>query len=431
VNVAVLGLWHLGAVTSACLAAAGHSVKGFDPDPERIEGLAAGRPPVAEPGLAELIVAGVQAGTLQFTTDLAEAVVGADIVWVTFDTPVDEEDRANVSAVIAYVERAFPHLGDGAIVLSSSQLPAGTLLSLEEGWSRQAGGRSVSFACSPENLRLGKAIETFRHPDRVVIGVRDTYARSRITELFAPITDRLEWMSVESAEMTKHAINAFLATSVTFANEVAALCECVGADAKDVERGLRTDRRIGAQAYVAPGGAFAGGTLARDVGYLRDIGASRQRPTLLMDGVQASNTAHRLWARRRLETELGRAGGLRVAVWGLTYKPGTDTLRRSASVELCQWLVNAGADVHVHDPAVGDLPPDLAAVTRHAEPIETATGARALVVGTDWPLYRQVNLDRLAEAAPGLLVIDANRFLSKTVGNDPRFRLISVGQPRT
>jgi UDPglucose 6-dehydrogenase len=429
-KVAVLGLWHLGTVTSACLAAAGHNVRGFDPDPERIAGLAAGRPPVAEPGLADLIAAGAQSGTLQVMTDLAEAVVGADIVWVTFDTPVDDEDRANVSSVIAYVERAFPYLADGAIVLSSSQLPAGTTLSLEETWSRQASGRSVSFACSPENLRLGKAIETFMKPDRVVVGVRDGHARSRITELFAPMTDRIEWMSVESAEMTKHAINAFLATSVTFANEVAALCECVGADAKEVERGLRTERRIGASAYVAPGGAFAGGTLARDVAYLRQIGASRNRPTLLMDGVQASNTAHRLWARRRLEIELGCAAGVRVAVWGLTYKPGTDTLRRSASIELCQWLVGVGADVHVHDPVVGDLPHDLAGITRHTEPIETATGARALVVGTDWPLYRQINLDRLAEVAPGLLVIDANRFLDKTVGNDPRFRLISVGQPQ-
>jgi len=429
VRVAVLGLWHLGSVTAACLAAAGHAVRAFDPDPERIAGLAAGRPPVAEPGLADLIAAGARSGTLQFTTDLAEAVVGADIVWVTFDTPVDDEDRADVSSVMGYVERAFPYLGDGATVVSSSQLPAGTTMSFEETWSGQASGRSVSFACSPENLRLGKAIEAFTKPDRVVVGVRDAHARSRISELLAPITDRIEWMSVESAEMTKHAINAFLATSVTFANEVAALCECVGADAKEVERGLRTERRIGGLAYVAPGGAFAGGTLARDVAFLRQLGTTSDRPTLLMDGVLASNNAHRLWARRRLEIELGRTRGARVAVWGLTYKPGTDTLRRSASIELCRWLVSEGADVHVHDPAVGDLPPDLSGITRHDQPVEAATGARALVVGTDWPLYRQINLDRLAEVAPDLLVIDANRFLDKTVGNDPRFRLISVGQP--
>jgi len=429
VRVAVLGLWHLGSVTAACLAAAGHSVRAFDADPERIAGLAAGRPPVGEPGLADLIASGSQSATLRFTTDLADAVVGAEIVWVTFDTPVDEEDRADVSSVIGSVERAFPYLGDGAIVLSSSQLPAGTTRGFEQTWSREAGGRRVSFACSPENLRLGKAIETFTKPDRVVVGVRDAHARNRIAELLAPFTDRIEWMSVESAEMTKHAINAFLATSVTFTNEIAALCECVGADAKEVERGLRTESRIGALAYVAPGGAFAGGTLARDIAFLRQLGATQDRPTILMDGVLASNNAHRLWARRRLEVELGCARGARVAVWGLTYKPGTDTLRRSASIELCRWLISEGADVHVHDPAVGDLPSDLKGVTRHDQPVEAAIRARALVLGTDWPLYRQVNLDRLAAVAPGLLVIDANRFLDKTVGHDTRFRLISVGWP--
>ena len=430
-RVAVLGLWHLGSVTAACLADAGHSVRAFDPSPETIAGLSAGRPPVAEPGLSDLVARGVQSDALRFTTDLAETAIGAEIVWVTFDTPVDDEDRANVSFVIDHVERAFPYLEDGMTVVSSSQVPVGTTRLLEERWTGQAGGRSVSFAYSPENLRLGKAIETFTRPDRIIVGVRDARARNRIAQLLAPITERIEWMSVESAEMTKHAINAFLATSVTFANELASLCERVGADAKEVERGLRTERRIGALAYVAPGGAFAGGTLARDVAFLRQIGTLTDQPTPLIDGVLASNTAHRFWVRRRFETEFGSARGARVAVWGLTYKPGTDTLRRSASIDLCRWLVSEGADVHVHDPVVTDLPNDLRGITRHPEPISAAAGARALVVGTDWPLYRQIDLERLADAAPGLLVIDANRFLDKTIGNDPRFRLISVGQPKT
>jgi UDPglucose 6-dehydrogenase len=430
VKVAVLGTWHLGSVTAACLAAAGHAVRAFDPDPERIGALSNGRPPVAEPELPELIARGLQSGALRFTADVAEAVAGADVVWVTFDTPVDDEDRADVAYVVRHVESAFPHLADGAVLMSSSQLPAGTMRSLEEAWNAQAGGRSVSFACSPENLRLGKAVEVFTKPDRVVAGVRDARARARVMELLAPITNRIEWMSIESAEMTKHAINAFLATSIVFTNELASLCERVGADAKEVERGLRTERRIGAMAYVSPGGAFAGGTLARDVAFLRQLGTTTDRPTPLMDGVFASNSAHRLWARRRLEAELGRVAGARVAVWGLTYKPGTDTLRRSASIELCRWLSSQGADVHVHDPAAAPLSADLAGIPRHAEPIEAAAGARALIVGTDWPLYRQIDVARLAEAAPDLLVIDPNRFLDKVLGNDPRFRLVSVGQPR-
>ena len=272
-KVAVLGLWHLGSVTAACLAAAGHSVSAFDPAPGTVAALAAGRLPVAEPGLAELITRGIQLGALRFTSDLPAAVRDAEVVWITFDTPVDEDDVADVAFVERQVEAAFPYLAEGSVVLCSSQLPVGTIGRLEQAWLRAAGGRTVSFACSPENLRLGKAIDVFTNPDRIIVGVRDDRTRARVQALLQPITDRIEWMSVESAEMTKHAVNAFLATSVTFINELAALCERTGADAKEVERGLKTERRIGPHAYLSPGGAFAGGTLARDVTFLRSLGS--------------------------------------------------------------------------------------------------------------------------------------------------------------
>lgn len=427
-KVAVLGLWHLGSVTAACLADRGHSVSAFDPDPRTVAALAAGQPPVAEPELAELITRGLHSGALQFTSDLSEAVQSADVVWITFDTPVDEDDVADVEYVERQIESTFPHLTDGSVVICSSQLPVGTVGKLEQAWVEVAGGRTISFVCSPENLRLGKAIEVFTNPDRVIVGVRDERARERVRALLQPITDRIEWMSVESAEMTKHAVNAFLATSVTFINELGVLCESTGADAKEVERGLKTERRIGPHAYLSAGGAFAGGTLARDVTFLRTLGSKLRRPTPLMDGVIVSNTAHRMWARRRLESDLGDLAGVRVAVWGLTYKSGTDTLRRSDALELCRWLVSQGALVHVHDPAAPELPEDIA-VTRHQDPLAAAAGARALILATGWPIYRDVDVDRLAAVAPRLLVLDANRFLGGVVGNDARFRFVTVGQP--
>jgi UDPglucose 6-dehydrogenase len=427
-NVGVLGLWHLGCVTAACLAAAGHRVIGFDPSSEVVDALSASRPPIAEPELPDLIARGIDSGRLSFTDRCAAAVRDADLVWMTFDTPVDQDDTADVEFVTRQIEAAFPHLRDGAVVLCSSQLPVGTIARLEAAWTRVAGGRQVFFACSPENLRLGKAIDVFMHPDRVVVGVRHERARDVIAALLAPITDRIEWMSPESAEMTKHAVNAFLATSVTFINELATLCERSGADAKDVERGLRTERRIGPQAYLSPGGAFAGGTLARDVTFLRSLGQALQQPTPLMDGVVASNNAHSLWAQRRLSALIEPLHGARIAVWGLTYKPGTDTLRRSSAVGLCQWLAAQAADVHVHDPAAEALPASLA-VTRHDTALAAVAGARALVVATPWPSYREIDRDAIADVAPALIVLDANRFLGATLGNDSRFRLVSVGQP--
>ena len=412
-KVCVAGLWHLGTVTAACLASGGHDVTGWDANEATIAALRDGTPPVSEPGLAELLTQ----TKIRFTTDKAEALRDAEVLWVAYDTPVDEDDQADVDFVMQQVESLLPHLRDGALVLISSQLPVGSTRALEQK------AKNVSFGYSPENLRLGKAIEVFTKPDRVVAGVRREEDRQRVAELFAPFTDRIEWMSVESAEMTKHALNAFLATSVSFINEIASICEHVGADAKEVERGLKSEKRIGPSAYLGPGGAFAGGTLARDVVFLSALGREHGVPTNLISGVKASNDAHRGWAERRLRELLGGVKGKRIAVWGLTYKPGTDTLRRSSAVELCRWLVGEGAEVVAHDPAVQSLPADLD-VQLADDAVSAANGANAVVVMTEWPEYRNI----AADAVAGALVLDANRFLAKNLGDDPRIVYATVGK---
>lgn len=427
-RIAVAGLWHLGSVTAACLAASGHTVTGWDPDDKVVARLSEAIPPVAEPGLPSLIRAGFESGALRFEADRHQAVAPADVLWVTFDTPVDDDDRADVAYVVDQVVDLYRDLTDATLVIVSSQLPVGTIARLEHAWADVADGRHVTFASIPENLRLGKAIDVFMNPDRVVTGVRNPTDRSRIEQLFASITTRFEWMSVESAEMTKHAVNAFLATSVTFINELASLCEVCGADAKEVERGLKSERRIGPSAYLSPGGAFAGGTLARDVMALKSLGSSSGRETPLLDGVEASNREHRHWPRVQLLNQLFSLSGKTVAIWGLTYKAGTDTLRRSVSLELCRWLIGQRAVVRVHDPQAVALPAEFGAVARFDSPIAAAEGASALVVATEWPEYRAVDVDALAGAVPSGLVIDANRFLAPILARDSRFHLISVGQ---
>ena len=427
-KVCVSGLWHLGSVTAACLASAGHDVTGLDPDPNVIERLGRGTPPLFEPGLEDLVKSGLASGRLRFTTDPA-AAANADVVWITTDTPVDDDDRADVESVVQGAAALFPHLRDGALVIVSSQVPVGTTRRLESLFEAVAKGRRAGFGYSPENLRLGKAIEVFTRPDRVVAGVRSAADRETFAALLGPFTDRIEWMSVESAEMTKHALNAFLATSVTFANEIAALCEQVGADASEVERGLKSEARIGPKAYLSPGGAFAGGTLARDVMFLSQLGAARGVPTHVLSSVKTSNDAHRHWPERRLTEVLGDLAGRTVAVWGLTYKPGTDTLRRSSAVELCTWLHARGARVRAHDPAVRELPPSLASsIALASDPLAAADGADALVVATPWPDYRAVDAAAVAGRMAGTLVLDANRFLGGTLGRHPGLTYLSVGK---
>jgi UDPglucose 6-dehydrogenase len=425
-KVCVQGLWHLGAVTAACLASIGHEVIGLDEDRVTVAGLQQGKAPLFEPGLDELLTAGLQQGNLSFTADVNLALAGAEIVWIAYDTPVDNDDRADIEFVSSKVKANIAAMRHEAVVVVSSQMPVGSIKALER-FSLSLGRGDLHFVCSPENLRLGNALNVFLKPDRIVVGVRNTAAKERLTALLRPITERLEWMSVESAEMTKHAINAFLATSVTFANEIAAICEIVGADAKEVERGLKTEARIGPKAYLSPGGPFAGGTLARDIEYLGQASIAGNLATPLLSSVKVSNDEHKNWVRRKLLGLFPDLGGVEVAVWGLTYKVGTSTLRRSQSVELCDWLISKGAKLHVHDPAAMDLPKSWTAlVVRHESAAEAVSQARVLVVGTEWPDYR-ASLETLSEeVCRRLTVIDANRFL-QAQASALRLRYIAVG----
>ena len=416
-KVCVQGLWHLGSVTAACLASVGHEVVGLDTDQTTIDGLNDAKAPLFEPGLDDLLGTGIASGRLRFTAAIADAVADAEVLWVTFDTPVDDDDRADVEFVLNQIKSVLPTLADGAVVLVSSQMPVGSIRKLEIFAGEHLPAKRLSFACSPENLRLGKALDVFLKPDRIVVGVRTGAARSQLEKLLLPVSDRIEWMSVESAEMTKHAINAFLATSVTFANEIAAICELVGADAKEVERGLKSEMRIGPKAYLSPGGPFAGGTLARDIEFLGAASRATQLITPLLSSVRVSNDEHKNWTRRKLLEKFADLRGVTVAVWGLTYKPDTDTLRRSLAVDLCEWLISQGALVHVHDPVVKNLPAKWCdQVKRFDQPLEAIENATALVLSTEWPLYKEISHQDISEIAPGILLLDANRFFGKPVG---------------
>lgn len=426
--IAVVGMWHLGTVSAACLASAGHTVIAFDNDVDTVRGIQKGQLPVFEPGLASLIQQELEVGRLLFSSD-PETLRSAEIIWIGYDTPIDENDRADVDTIIENVATIFPYVGQGVLVLISSQLPVGSTRRLEDIYRRVRPDGTATFAYSPENLRLGKAIESFTRPERVVVGARTSSDRQRIASLLTPFTERIEWMSVESAEMTKHALNAFLATSVVFINELAALCERVGADAKEVERGLKSDARIGPKAYVRPGSAFGGGTLARDLSYLLDLGRTEGLPSHLFSAVRLSNELHKDWARRRLMEVIGDVRGRAIAILGLTYKPGTDTLRRSGAVETCRWLHARGALVVAHDPAVRALPAELRAIIDlRPSPAEALRGAAAALVGTDWPEFTSIKAEDLVKWMQQPIVLDPGRFLEAHLGRDKRIRYLAVGR---
>lgn len=428
-NVCVAGLWHLGTVTAGCLASIGHNVRAYDDDQGLVSRLNRAELPVAEKGLREIVSQGFADKNLGFYSDRAEAMRDSDVLWITCDTPVDDSDNADVEYVMNMAGEFFPLLRQGMLVIVSSQLPVGSTRRLASDFSQQYPGVNVNFACIPENLRLGNALNCFLKPDRFVAGLMDSSGRERIVALLAPITDKIEWMGLESAEMTKHAINAFLATSIAFANEIAVVCESYGADAKEVERGLKTESRIGPKAYLSPGSAFAGGTLARDIGFLSKLAKRANQPIHLLPAVRTSNDEHRGWARRKLVSVLGSVKGKRIALWGLTYKPGTDTLRRSMAVELARWLSENGASVAGHDPALSFLPDDVKGLmTLASSPQDAASGADALVVSTEWPVYRDVDIGDEGLLMHSRIVIDANRFLETSFGRRPDFFYYTIGK---
>jgi len=420
-NITVLGLWHLGSVTATCCARH-FEVTGLDFDEAVVAVLASGKAPILEPGLNELLAAGLAKKSLHFTTDAKVACANADVLWLTYDTPVNDRDESDVAFVLDRLRRALPHLPSGALVLVSSQLPVGTCAALEREFPQ------FHFACSPENLRLGRALDAFEKAERVIVGLRNDAKRALLEQLFQPFTPHVLFMRTESAEMVKHALNSFLAVSITFINEIARLCEHTGADAREVSAGLKSDIRIGPKAYLGPGGPFAGGTLARDVVSLTKIAEANNETIDLIPAIKRSNDLHRGWAFRKLQSRLGDLRGQTIAVLGLVYTPNTDTLRRSAAVELCQQLLAAGARVQAFDPALKSLPSELAAIALASDIASALDQVDAAVVCTEWPAFRQALWPQLVCAMKRTLFVDPNRFLDKELANIPGVELLSVGR---
>lgn len=424
-NICVFGLWHLGCVTAVCLAKLGFNVKGLDLAKGNISNLQKSKAPLFEPGLNDLINEGLKNSNLSFSYELAVALNNIDVLWVAFDTPVDDNDVADIGSIERSLLSAIKWLNSGTRIIISSQVPVGFTRKIKEAIKRASPEKKFYFAYAPENLRLGKAIKLFLDPDRIIIGTMPE-EKEKFLPLFSVISTKLEWMSIESAEMVKHAINAFLATSISFANEIAEVCERVGANAKEVERGLKTEERIGPKAYLSPGVAFSGGTLARDIIFLSESAKKFNLPVYLIKAVKESNDYHRCWVQRKCLEIFGDLAGKQVAVLGLTYKPGTDTLRRSFSVELCNWFKEKGAKIKAFDPSIKQLPSSLKGVSIKNSIKYAVRGADCVIVATEWPAFQELDRETINEFS-GKVVIDPNGFIEKQLTGCKNIEYIAVG----
>jgi len=431
-RVCVIGLWHLGLVTSACLADLGRTVIGFDSDPHLIEGLRKHRLPLFEPGLEELVERGIAEKRLWFTTDPQEALAGARYAIIAHDTAVDERDESDLSQVMAAASHLARHMEDGSIVIVSSQVPVGSCERIQSTILRGKPSRGFGIAYVPENLRLGQAIERFKKPEMIVIGSEDPAVASAVDELLSGINAPRVVVGIRTAEMTKHALNAFLATCISFANEMANLCDEVGADALDVARALHLDKRVGSLAPLRPGLGFAGGTLARDLKTLRKLGKGNGSSTPLIEGVLRVNEQQSHVVTRKLTGVYGSLEGLTVGVLGLTYKPGTSTLRRSVALEIIGEVTALGAAVKAHDPRANlEELPDVPDFQFCPDPCAVADGSDALVIVTEWPEFRDLDFVAMKKSMRNPVLVDAQNMLDAKEMTQMGFRYLGVGRRST
>jgi UDPglucose 6-dehydrogenase len=427
IQISVVGLWHLGSVTASCLAEKGFKVKAYDHDETIINNFNKGVLPIFEPGLEDLININKKKGTLSFSSDLL-SISNSDLIWVTYDTPVNDQDIADVEFVINNTIALFPYFKQDSIVLISSQLPVGSINYLENIFLNKFPDRNVSFTCSPENLRLGKAIDVFMNPDRIIVGIRNEKAKTKLNNILSTISENIIWMKVESAEMTKHALNAFLATSVVFINELAVLCEHVGASANEVEQGLKSELRIGKKAYLRPGSAFDGGTLARDLTYLVEKEIEHNLSSIFFSSILQSNESHKSWVVNKISAEFPSLKGKKIGILGLTYKPGTNTLRRSTAIEICNLLHKKGAKITAFDPSIKNLPSNLENfITLESVIDDVFIGKDAVIVATEWPVFKELRTFDFSRLTNELLIFDANSFLQNEL-NIPGIRYITIGK---
>lgn len=387
-----------------------------------LAGLCAGRAPVHEPGLDVLLDQMIKAGRLRFTASFKEGLKGVEFAFVSIDTPVGPDDDSDLESIWGAVHEVRVAAPDGLVVVITSQVPVGTC----ELIAKKLGPR-MHVAYVPEFLRLGTAFETFRNADRFVIGTDDSSVARRLAAIYEPLGRPIHITDIRSAEMGKHASNAWLATSISFINQIADLCERTGADVTEVAAIMKLDRRVGSNAFLSAGIGYAGGTLGREIRALQKLGVSHEVTTELFDAVDAVN-------KRRLSHVMNRVRALQpvlddvsIAIFGLTYKAGTSTLRRSASLTLIDELASAGAKVSAYDPlAQLDEAGDTPRFTLHREPGEAIRQASALILMARWP-------NELApRTAAGLMarpvVVDTGNHLDPQLAKESGLEYSGIGR---
>ena len=433
-RIAIIGTGYVGLVSGACFSDFGHHVVCVDKDGSKIEALDNGIMPIFEPGLEQLVARNVAGGRLTFTTDLAQAVDGAEAIFIAVGTPSRRGDgHADLSYVYSAAEEIAGSLTGAAVIVTKSTVPVGTGDHVERIVREKAPLHQTFVVSNPEFLREGAAIEDFKHPDRIVVGAEDERAAEVMKEVYRPLylnRAPLLFTSRRTAELIKYAANAFLATKITFINEIADLCEAVGADIQDVSRGIGLDGRIGAK-FLHAGPGYGGSCFPKDTLALLKTAEDCKAPLRIVEAVVAVNDARKRAMGRKVIRAMGDdARGKTVAVLGLTFKPNTDDMRDAPSLSIVQALEDAGASVRAYDPeGMEQARPLLPNVELCASPYEAADGADAVVLVTEWDVLRALDLKKLAANMAQPILVDLRNVYPREEVEAAGLRWHGVGKP--
>jgi len=433
-KIAIVGSGYVGLVSGACFADFGHEVVCIDSDEAKIERLKSGRMPIYEPGLDDLVARNAGAGRLSFTTDLPGGIEGAQAIFIAVGTPSRRGDgHADLSYVHAVASEVGRNLANPAVIVTKSTVPVGTGDEVERLLEEAAPAHRFAVASNPEFLREGAAINDFKRPDRIVIGADDEWARDIMREVYRPLflnQAPILFTTRRSAELIKYAANAFLATKITFINEIADLCEKVGGDVQDVARGIGLDNRIGAK-FLHAGPGYGGSCFPKDTLALLKTAEDYESPLRVVEAVTRVNDSRkRAMGRKVIEALGGKPRGKRVALLGLTFKPNTDDMRDAPSIAIAQALVDAGVDVVAYDPegmeAARELMPE---VTMASDAYSAAEGADAIVIVTEWDAFRALDLSRIRQAARTPVLVDLRNIYRPEEIHAAGFQYTSIGRP--
>lgn len=429
----IVGTGYVGLITGACFADTGNDVVGYDTDPDKIELCGRGESPIFEPGLPELLKTNIRARRLRFTTDTAEAVRHAEVIMIAVGTPPLPDGSSDLTAIRAVADDIADHLDEDKVVVIKSTVPVGTGDELEARINRRS-KHKVAFVSTPEFLKEGSAVEDFQKPDRVIIGAEDPAAAEVVRELHEPLVRNQRPILVmrrRAAEMTKYAANTFLATKISFINQIAMMCEKLGIDVNEVRRGMSTDGRIGFQ-FMHPGMGYGGSCFPKDVQALTHFTQQAGANADLIECVHAVNDRQRQVVFDKIVNRFGsELADKCIAIWGISFKPRTDDIREAPAVIVIEKLLEAGATVKAHDPeALSNLQARLGQRIGYYEwPYETLEGADALVICTEWNEFRSPNFDEMKRRLRRPIIFDGRNLYEPRSMARHGFEYYPVGRP--